>query len=286
MHLETRQWDVELCRIFGVPLEALPEIRDCDSVFGEIDGVPVRAAMVDQQAALYGHGCRAVGDAKITFGTGAFALAVTGAKIIRAPGQGLLPTLAWARNGVADYAVDGGVYDAGAAVEWGQRLGLFESFDELNAFEAPPAILRKMAFVPALSGLACPHWDRSAAALWVGMDAGTTKRDLAQALLEGIALRTAEVVAAMHALVPIAGRISVDGGLTRSAYFVQFLANALQREILLPTFDELTAFGCAAMAGGDVARPGGARVVAPDVADVAAWHEVFAQAVRRARAWK
>jgi glycerol kinase len=287
MNLETRQWDAELCRIFGVPMEALPEIRESAGEFGEIDGVPVRAALVDQQAALYGHGCRAEGDAKITFGTGAFALAVTGTKIARAPERGLLPTVAWSRGGVAAYAVDGGVYDAGSAVEWGQRLGVVGTFDELDSFEAPPAITRKLAFVPALSGLACPHWDRSAAALWIGMDAGTTKRDMAQALLEGIALRTAEVVAAMDGLVPLGQRISVDGGLTRSAYFVRFLANALQREILLPGFDELTAFGCAAMAaGGEVARPGGMQIVAPDVADVSGWHEVFGQAVRRAKAWK
>ena len=286
MNLETRQWDAALCGIFGVPMEALPEIRESAGDFGEIAGVPVRAALVDQQAALYGHGCRAVGDAKITFGTGAFALAVTGREIVRAPGQGLLPTVAWARHGTADYAVDGGVYDAGSAVEWGQRLGLFNAFDELDSFDAPPAITRKLAFVPALSGLACPHWDRSAAALWVGMDASTRKRDMAQALLEGIALRTAEVVAAMDALVPIGRRISVDGGLTRSTYFVRFLANALQREIVLPEFDELTAFGCAAMAGGDVSRPGGVQVVTPDVADVAAWHEVFGNAVRRSQAWR
>lgn len=287
MNLASRQWDAELCRIFGVPMAALPEIREFAGGFGTIGGVPVRAALVDQQAALYGHGCREEGDAKITFGTGAFALAVTGSRIIRAPGQGLLPTVAWARGGAAAYAVDGGVYDAGSAVEWGQRLGLFKSFDELDMFEAPPAISRKLAFVPALSGLACPHWDRSAAAMWLGMGAETTKRDMAQALLEGIALRTAEVVAAMDELVPLRRRISVDGGLTRSAYFVQFLANALQREILLPEFDELTAFGCAAMAaGGDVVRPGGVRVVAPDIADVTAWHEVFGEAVQRTKSWR
>jgi glycerol kinase len=287
MNLETRQWDAELCRIFGVPLEALPEIRESAGEFGEIGGVPVRAALVDQQAALYGHGCRAEGDAKITFGTGAFALAVTGSRIVRAPGQGLLPTVAWSRGGVAAHAVDGGVYDAGSAVEWGQRLGLFGAFGELDSFEASPAITRKLAFVPALSGLACPHWDRSAAALWVGMDAGTTKRDMAQALLEGVALRTAEVAAAMDGLVPLGSRISVDGGLTRSSYFVRFLANALQREIVLPGFDELTAFGCAAMAaGGDVVLPGEVQVVTPDVADVADWHDVFGAAVRRAKAWR
>jgi len=287
MNLATGEWDAELCRIFGVPAEALPEIRDTVGDFGAIGGVKVRASVVDQQAALYGHGCRVPGDAKITFGTGAFTLAMTGAEIVRAPEQGLLPTVAWRRAGVSTYAVDGGVYDAGAAVEWAQHLGLFESFAELNEFEAPPAISRGLAFVPALSGLACPHWDRSAAALWVGMSSATTKRDLIQALLEGIALRTAEVVSAMHALVPIGGRISVDGGLTRSAYFVRFLANVLQREVACPEFDELTAFGCAALAaGGDVARPGGVRVVAPDVGDVSGWHATFAEAVSRAKGWR
>ena len=277
MNLATGQWDAELCRIFGVPMEALPEIRDTVGDFGRIGDVPVRASVVDQQAALYGHGCRAPGDAKITFGTGAFTLAVTGAEIVRAPEQGLLPTVAWRRGGVSTYAVDGGVYDAGAAVEWAQRLGLFESFADLDEFETPPAISRGLAFVPALSGLACPHWDRSAAALWVGLSAATTRRDLAQALLEGIALRTAEVVRAMDARVPVGGRISVDGGLTRSRYFLRFLANALVREIACPEFDELTAFGCAALAaGGEVARPGAVRIVAPDGTDSAPWRDRFA----------
>lgn len=287
MNLATGQWDAELCRIFGVPMEALPEIRDTVGDFGRIGDVPVRASVVDQQAALYGHGCRAPGDAKITFGTGAFTLAVTGAEIVRAPEQGLLPTVAWRRGGVSTYAVDGGVYDAGAAVEWAQRLGLFESFADLDEFETPPAISRGLAFVPALSGLACPHWDRSAAALWVGLSAATTRRDLAQALLEGIALRTAEVVRAMDARVPVGGRISVDGGLTRSRYFLRFLANALVREIACPEFDELTAFGCAALAaGGEVARPGAVRIVAPDGTDSAPWRDRFAEAVRRAKAWR
>ncbi len=287
MNLATRQWDDGLCRIFGVPMQALPEIRDSASDFGTFNGTPIRAALVDQQAALYGHGCRAAGDAKITFGTGAFALAVTGSQIIHAPEQGLLPTLAWSRNGAAAYAVDGGVYDAGAAVEWGQRIGLFSSFAELENFEAPPAISKNLAFVPALSGLACPHWDRSTAAIFIGMDAGTTKRDMAQALLEGIALRTAEVVAAMGAKLPLKPRISIDGGLTRSPYFVQFLADVLERGLILPAFDELTAFGCAAMAaGGEIKRPGGERVVQPKAGSTAEWRARFTAAVQRAKAWR
>lgn len=285
MNLATGTWDERLCAIFGVPIEALPEIRPTRGEFGAIDGVPVRASAVDQQAALFGHGCRKPGDAKITFGTGAFALAVTGAEIIRAPEQGLLPTVAW-RAAATTYAVDGGVYDAGAALEWAGRLGLFSSFDELQDFAAPPAIARKLAFVPALSGLACPHWDRSGAALFVGMSADTTRADMLQALLEGIALRTAEVVAAMDARVPLA-RLSIDGGLTRSAYFVRFLATALQRELVVPEFDELTAFGTAALAAQEeIFAPGGARVVGPEHRDVGGWHEAFAGAVRRAKGWR
>lgn len=291
MNLETGQWDEVLCGIFGVPMEALPEIRPSYGEFGEIGGVPVRAAMVDQQAALYGHGCRAAGDAKITFGTGAFALAVTGTRIIRAPEQGLLPTLAWAMGGAMGgariYALDGGVYDAGSAVEWAKRIGLFADLSELAAFEAAPAISRGLAFVPALSGLACPHWDRSGAGLFIGMGAQTTKRDMAQAVLEGIALRTAEVVEAMSALVPIGRRISVDGGLTRSAYFLEFLANVLDREIACPEFDELTAFGVAAMAAGrEVTRPGGVRIVTPVASEAKAWRARFAGAVERAKGWR
>jgi len=287
MNLETGQWDEALCRIFGVPMEALPEIRPCAGAFGEIGGVPVRAAMVDQQAALYGHGCRAAGDAKITFGTGAFALAVTGTNIIRAPEKGLLPTIAWAKDGGRIYALDGGVYDAGSAVDWAGRIGLFADRAELAAFEAAPAISRGLAFVPALSGLACPHWDRSGAGLFIGMGAQTGKRDMAQAVLEGIALRTAEVVAAMSAMVPIGGRLSVDGGLTRSPYFVQCLATVLEREIICPDFDELTAFGVACMAaGGEIARPGGARLVAPGEGEAGAWRARFAEAVARAKGWR
>ncbi|MGE4480524.1 FGGY family carbohydrate kinase [Acidocella sp.] len=287
MNLETGRWDETLCRIFGVPMEALPEIRPSQGDFGEIGGISVRAAMVDQQAALYGHGCRARGDAKITFGTGAFALTVTGEEIIRAPERGLLPTLAWEANGARSYAVDGGVYDAGSAVEWAKRIGLFTDLSELAVFEAAPAISRGIAFVPALSGLACPHWDRSGAGLFIGMGTGTTKQDMAQAVLEGIALRTAEVVEAMSALVPIHDRISVDGGLTRSPYFLEFLANVLEREIACPAFDELTAFGVASMAAGrEMARPGGIRSISPAEGPAREWRGRFEDAVARAKGWR
>lgn len=291
MNIATGEWDCELCRLFGVPQECLPQIRPTTGSFGDIDGVPVTCSVVDQQAALYGHGCREPGDAKITFGTGAFALAVTGDAIVRAPEQGLLPTIAWKTREATVRAVDGGVYDAGSAVDWAGRLGLYGDVSELDAFDAPAAIGRGLIFVPALSGLACPHWDRSAAALWLGMSAETTKRDLCQALLEGIALRTAEVIDALDRHVPISGRLSVDGGLTGSSYFCQFLADMLGREIVTRRFNELTAVGTAELAsvgaGNSMRLPVGiARTFRPGSAEREEMRAKFQDGLSRSRAWR
>lgn len=291
MDLRRCRWDPELCRLFGVPEACLPEIRPTVDDFGVVDGVPVRASLVDQQAALYGHGCRTPGDVKITFGTGAFALAVVGAEPRLAPERGILPTVAW-RTGAGPpvYAADGGVYCAGAALDWARGIGLFADHAELDAFVGPPAIARDLAFVPALAGLACPHWDRRAAGLWIGLSLDTTRADLARAVLEGVALRAAEVVRALGELVPLAGPVSVDGGLAHSAYFRQFLADCLGRPVRVPTLPELTALGAAALAapGGEVPPDLAGPVIdtAPARADGAELLERFAAAVARAKVWR
>lgn len=293
MNLATRQWDARLCALFGVPLEALPKIRASADDFGTLGTTPVTASLVDQQASLYGHGCRQPGDAKITFGTGAFALGVTGERIVRSETGSVTTTVGWQVGDAPVFAMEGGVYDASAAVDWAQRLGLFSDYSTLAQFDATPAIARNLTFVPALSGLACPHWDRSAAALWIGMHGGTTREDLCQALLEGIALRSAEVIGAMDAQFTISERLSIDGGLARSPYFAQFLADVLQRKVVTRHFDELTAFGCAAMA----ARGLGLELEAPrsvhrcftpcvTAATAAGWREMFADAVVRSRQWR
>lgn len=292
MNIATGRWDADLCALFGVPLACLAEIRPTVGAFGSIEGVPVLASMVDQQAALYGHGCREPGDAKITFGTGAFALAVTGDAIVRAPEVGLLPTVAWSTARSSTYAVDGGVYDAGAAVEWAMRVGLLADVIELDRFAAAPAIERGLVFVPALSGLACPHWDRTAASLYLGMSADTTRQDLLQALLEGVALRAAEVVAAIDARVPVAGSVSIDGGLARSSYFAGFLADCLGRDVVVPAFDERTAFGAAALgalAHGVALKPPAAAAdkrFSPSAVDGDARRRRFSDAVSRCRGWR
>ena len=292
MNLATGQWDAELCTLFGVPIECLPEIRPTVADFGRVNGVPITAAVVDQQAALFGHGCRKPGDAKITFGTGAFALAVTGNEIARAPEKGLLPTVAWSIDGRMTYAVDGGVYDAGSAVEWARRIGLVSDLSaDLDWFEAAPAIDRGVVFVPALSGLACPHWDRSAASLFVGMSSATTRTDLCQALLEGIALSTADVVDAMNAHVPIGNSISIDGGLSRSRYFAQFLANMIGRDVVSTDFDERTAFGTAALAalgaGALLPEPKSVSTIfSPRAGDCTLTRRRFIDAVSRSKGWR
>lgn len=290
LNLKSGQWDPELCDLFGVPVEALPEIVPSTGDFGVIkqrgQSIPLTASVVDQQAALYGHGCRAPGDAKITFGTGAFALAVSGARPLRAPRRGLTPTVAWQLAGQApEYALEGGVYCAGAAVNWARSLRLFETFEQIGRFSRPSAIARDLVFVPALTGLACPHWDSRAGGLWLGLSLDTRAPDLMQSLLEGIAFRAAEVVAAMGRVIPLAGTLSIDGGVSANPYFCQFLANVLGRRVMVQPLAELTALGTAQLAGAPPPADQAPGKCYQPVEEMARYLERFAQAVERSTKW-
>ena len=296
MNLETLQWDPVLADLFGVPIECLPEIRPTTGDFGTIDGIPITASVVDQQAALFGHGGRKPGDAKITFGTGAFALAIAGSKPLKDPKSGLLPTVAWKLGTApATYAIDGGVYNAASALNWARELGLFADFSEIDTFDGTSAIARGLAFVPALSGLGCPYWDRSAAGLWLGLGLETTKRDMVQSVLEGVAMRAAQVIEAMNGLQPISPKLSIDGGLANNAYFRQFLAQALGRRLTVPASMELTGQGCAlfALIGAGLATIDKLPPQAPPQANIdpgtpldPGLRRKFADAVERCRNWR
>lgn len=293
MSLDSFQWDDRLCKLFGVPMECLPEIRPSTGPFGEHKGVPVTASLVDQQAALFGHGCADVGDIKITFGTGAFALAIAGAERVNGSRFGIVPTVAWQQlKERPSFALEGGVYNAASAVNWARQLGLFTDYAEIGSFDKPPAILRELAFVPALSGLACPHWDRSASGLWIGMGLDTTRADMMQSLIEGVALRAAEVVAAMAELLPLGAAISIDGGMARNGYLQQFLADVTGRSIVVPSSTDLTALGTARMAmrGLGVATLPALPPPASSVRPVGSFgpeaRSRFATAITRARGWK
>lgn len=289
LNLETGQWDEKLCQLFGVPIAALPEIRSTMGDFGSINNIPLTASVVDQQASLYGHGCRQPGDAKITFGTGAFALALTGDHLLRAPEKGLLPTIAWqSANSAPVYALDGGVYCASSALNWARSLGLFQSFDDINHFDAIPAIERKLAFVPALTGLGCPFWDGTATGLWIGMSLDTSPKDLVQAILEGVALRAAQVIDAMAEQVSIGSEISIDGGMSANPWFCQFLADVLQKKVVVQSMAELTALGTAMMAAGTSGGEGAQKTQSYSYEPAGPRDEykpLFAEAIARSRNW-
>jgi glycerol kinase len=286
LDLESGTWSLELCELHGVPLTCLPEIAAVDAGFGSINDMPLKVSIVDQQAALYGHGCRRPGDCKITFGTGAFLLAVSGAE--RPATSALLPTVAWHRNGESlVFAVEGGVYDAGAALDWVRRIGLYSAPGELDCFEGRSALGRGLVFVPALSGLAAPFWDRRAAPLFIGMDAATDRRDMVRAALEGIAMLTVGLIAAAEADVGPIEEISIDGGLSQSTYFARFLAAASGRSVLIPAMYEMTSLGLAELCGADVGRARAhSRGFTPDGSVSQADHQRFAAAVSKSRAWR
>nr|WP_306263816.1 FGGY family carbohydrate kinase [Pararhizobium sp. IMCC3301] len=254
MKLDGLCWDQTLCDIFGVPIECLPRIVPTTGDFGCMKTasgpVPVTASVVDQQAALYGFGCRRKGQAKVTFGTGAFALMVTEDEIVNRPELGLLPTVAWQLDGQEPvYAVDGGVFTASAALNWARSLGLFSSYHDINAFAALPAIESGLVFVPALAGLGCPHWEPRARGVWLGLSLEHTKDQMVQSVLEGVALRAAEVVQAMDRCIPLADEVLIDGGMSKNPYFTQFLANVTGKVIRSARMPELTGLGTILLAG-------------------------------------
>lgn len=286
LDMEHGRWSPELCEMHGVPIECLPSIAASNAGFGKIGNTPMAVSIVDQQAALYGHNCRQAGDAKITFGTGAFFLAVTGME--RPKTSELLPTVAWLKAGKSPtFAIEGGVYDAGSALEWARGIGLYSALEELSVFEGPSAISRGIMFVPALSGLAAPYWDRKAAPLFIGMDLATNRRDMVRAVLEGIAMLTVGLVNAAADANGRTHQISIDGGISQSPYFAQFLASASNCSITVPSMHELSALGLAELCGLDVAKcRESTSVFHPDGSVSAEDHARFAEAVSRARGWR
>jgi glycerol kinase len=253
--------------------------------------VPLVANIVDQQAALFGHGCRTPGDAKITFGTGSFALVNTGGAPVL-DREGMIPTVAWAlSSGPPVYALDGGDYTASAAVQWVIGLGLAKDLADFHLPNAPSALERGLVFVPALAGLAAPHWDRAAAGLWIGLCQSTTAADMRCAVLEGIALRAVELIESLP--VPDDKLVSVDGGLTANTTFVRFLADALGRPVRLSVSGDLTALGTAELGFIGLGHQppqhaaGKVRVILPTVDSPAirALRPIFSEAIAASRAF-
>ncbi len=291
MDLRTGEWSAELCEAFGVPMAALPEIVPTSGARGSVGikgrSVSVMVSICDQQGALYGHGCRRPGDAKITFGTGAFVLAVADAGVLENLADGILPTLAWARAGESHvYAVEASVHSASAAVNWWKTVGRFDDWNGLDTDRGPSAIEQGVCFVPALSGLATPHWDRDSRGAFFGLALQSDEATMGKAVLEGIAFRSAETIDALDGFIAKDVPISIDGGLTANRYFCQALADISRRRLRIAPSPELTAEGVARLAarelGRDFAEPASGRLITPK-RDLSPFRARFADALTGVR---
>ena len=249
MNLDARAWDDELLGYFGLEGEALPRIAACDEVIGQTNAfggsIPVGGVIVDQQAALLAEGCLEVGEAKCTYGTGAFLLMNTGTSAPRST-NGLTTSVAWTIRGESKYCIDGQVFTAASAIRWLQELGLISDARDIDT--AAAADSGNVSFVPALAGLASPWWRADAKAAFSGMSLATDRGQLIRAVLEGIAAQIADLAAACAAdLGDSLKSLRVDGGLTRSAVLMQAQADILQLPIEVYPSAHATALGAAAL---------------------------------------
>lgn len=257
MDLERRAWDAEMCRLLRVPQALLPRIVPSagrvavtHGVPGLPDGVPIAGLAGDQHAALFGQACFEVGDAKCTYGTGAFLLVNTGAQRVTSR-SGLLSTVAWQVGDEVAYALEGSVFVAGAAVQWlRDGLGIIGSAAEIEALARSVDSSGGVTFVPALAGLGAPYWDADARGIVTGITRGTTRAHLARATLEAMALEVDDVLLAMQSDRGQAiGRLRVDGGAAANDLLMQLQSDFSGVSVERPTELESTARGAAMLAG-------------------------------------
>jgi len=257
MDLRRLAWDDELLGHLEVPATLLPEIRPSATLYGHTlglealpDGIPIAGMAGDQQAALFGQLCFEPGDAKCTYGTGAFLLENTGDQPV-ASRNGLLSTVAWQIGEQVSYALEGSAFIAGAAVQWlRDGLGLFQSSADIEALAASVPDSGELVFVPALTGLGAPHWKSDARGAIHGITRGTTAAHLARATLEGIALQIHDLARAMsddlgHPL----RNFKVDGGAANNNLLMQLQADLIETPVIRPKMVETTALGAAMLAG-------------------------------------
>jgi glycerol kinase len=252
LDLDDRSWSDEAAELFGLDTTELPEVVGCAGVVGTTAAfgppLPVTGLAVDQQAALVGEGCLEAGQAKCTYGTGAFLLVTTGGAPRRST-HGLSASVAWEVPGSLAYCLDGQSYTAGAAVSWLVSMGLLRAPEDLDAVAGSVPDAGGVTVVPALAGLGAPYWRPSATGTVEGLDLHTAPAHLVRATLEGLAAQVAVLAAA--AVDDLGGQLRelrVDGGLTRSAFLMQHQADLLQIPVEVFASPHATALGVAALA--------------------------------------
>jgi glycerol kinase len=253
LDLDTVTWSDEAWHLFGLGDERRADLVANDAVVGATTAfgseVPVQGTCVDQQAALFAEDCRSAGEAKCTYGTGAFLLANTG-RTARRSDAGLVACVAWQQADAVDYCLDGQVYTVGSAVSWLEQVGLIAGPAEMDPLVAGVADSGGTVFVPGLAGLAAPFWAPEAKGAWVGLSLATERAHLVRATLEGVAAAVAWLARGVTEDLgaPLA-RLRVDGGLTRSTALLQLQADLAQLPVEVYPSPHATALGVAQLGG-------------------------------------
>lgn len=249
-------WDQEILDRLDIPVEMLPEVKPSSCVYGETkgcligDGIPISGAAGDQQAALFGQCCFESGDVKNTYGTGCFLLMNTGRDAVRSK-NGLLTTIAVGMDGQVQYALEGSVFVAGAAIQWLRddlRMLRDAASSEAYCLAVPDA--NGIYVVPAFTGLGAPYWDQYARGTIVGITRGTKKEHLVRATVESLAYQVTDVIEAMEKEAGVRLKsLKVDGGACANNFLMQFQSDILGAQVKRPGCIETTALGAAYLAG-------------------------------------
>ena len=252
-NIKTLSYDKELLDIFGIDEKILPRVIDNDEIAGYtfINGKPVPIAGVvgDQQAALYGQGCFQKGSAKITYGTGLFMLFNTGEKIAKSE-SGLISAIAYRTGKKTTYALEGSVFNAGTAVQWlRDKLGVITTAAESEALAKSVPSSDGVCFVPAFTGLGAPYWKSDSSGLITGISRGSTKAHIVRAALESMAFSARQLIEIME---KESGakleEIKADGGASENGFLMQYQADQLGKEVVVPASSEATVFGAIRLA--------------------------------------
>lgn len=258
--IEKLCWDEKLCSELGIPMDILPEVRECSSVYGYVSedvpglkalaGIPISGAIGDQQAALFGQACFNAGQAKNTYGTGCFLLMNTGDKRIHSKNN-LIEGIAWGINGKVTYDLEGSAFNAGSVIKWlRDELRLIAEPSECDFLAESVRDANGIYLVPAFTGLGAPYWDMYARGCIVGLTRGVNRAHFARAVLESIAYQVTDLVDAMSKDSNIImSELRVDGGASVSNVMLQIQANLTSSKVNRPKLVETTALGAAYMAG-------------------------------------
>ena len=246
------KWDEKLLKQFGININSLPEVKPCNYDFGMaqtiIGEIPILSVIGDQQASLFGQGCFEKGMAKNTYGTGCFILMNIGEQS-KLNNKKLLKTIAWQIDDKINYALEGSIFNAGAALEWGNRLGLFKDSRETSALAESVGNNNGLYCVPAFTGLGAPYWDPKAKGIIYGITGGTTKAHVSRAILESMAYSTYDIIHTMESKHINIQELRVDGGVSKNDFLLQFQTNLIRVKLLRQESIEATVLGAIYMAG-------------------------------------